>query len=314
LETSIRRLAAFALATLFLSPEAHALLFRAYVASDGNDANPCTLAAPCRLLPAALAAVASGGEIWMLESANYNTATVNINKSVTILAVPGAVGSIVATGGPAISITTPSIAVSLRNVVIVPLPGTGATDGVMINVASRLTIEDSLIANLPTANGINASGASQVTVIGTTIRDIVGGYALYARGGATAAISGSRLLSGTGGVIAHGDVASTTAQVTLTDSFVSQVGAGVFAYADNATAAAKISVTRSTIEGSTYGLYTGTGVAGAATSVTVSGSMVTRNNSGYNIFGTNAFIYTLLNNHIANNAGNTGSLTSIPLQ
>ena len=101
MHTSIRKLAAFALVTLFLSPDAHALLFRAYVASDGNDANPCTLAAPCRLLPAALTAVASGGEIWMLESANYNTATVNINKSVSILAVPGAVGSIVATArGP----------------------------------------------------------------------------------------------------------------------------------------------------------------------------------------------------------------------
>jgi hypothetical protein len=35
---------------------------------------PVHAAAPCRLLPAALAAVASGGEVWMLDSANYNTA------------------------------------------------------------------------------------------------------------------------------------------------------------------------------------------------------------------------------------------------
>ena len=50
---------AFALAaTLLLSATAQAQLFRAYLASDGNDANACTLAAPCRLLPAALTAVA----------------------------------------------------------------------------------------------------------------------------------------------------------------------------------------------------------------------------------------------------------------
>ena len=88
--------------TLFLSATAQAQLFRAYLASVGNDANPCTLAAPCRLLPAALTAVASGGEIWMLDSANYNSGTVTIGKSASILAVPGAVGSIVAlNGGPA---------------------------------------------------------------------------------------------------------------------------------------------------------------------------------------------------------------------
>src|SRR5258706_14278361 len=74
-------------------------LFRAYLASSGNDANPCTLTQPCRLLPAALTAVADGGEIWMLDSANYNAAQVNITKSVSILAIPGAVGSVVATSG-----------------------------------------------------------------------------------------------------------------------------------------------------------------------------------------------------------------------
>src|SRR3982751_142302 len=83
-------------ASLAFANAAQAQLFRAYLASTGSDANPCTVAAPCRLLPAALNAVASGGEIWMLASANYNTPFVAIGKSVSILAVPGAVGSFVA--------------------------------------------------------------------------------------------------------------------------------------------------------------------------------------------------------------------------
>jgi hypothetical protein len=103
-----RTVARIALAGLLLAAgTSHAQLFRAYLASDGNDANPCTLPQPCRLLPAALTAVASGGEIWMLDSANYNSAMVNIGKSVSILAVPGAVGSLVALSGARRSSSTP---------------------------------------------------------------------------------------------------------------------------------------------------------------------------------------------------------------
>ncbi len=109
--TAVRTALAFA-AALVLTSTAHAQLFRAYVASSGSDANPCTLPQPCRLLPAAIAAVADGGEIWMLDSANYNTGTVTVGKSVSILAIPGAVGSVVVTSGPAISVTAASLKVA----------------------------------------------------------------------------------------------------------------------------------------------------------------------------------------------------------
>jgi len=68
-----------------------AQIFRAYLASDGSDA------------------------------ANYNTGSVNVTKSVSILAVPGAVGSVVSTGVEALRIVTAGLVVSLRNLVIVPL-------------------------------------------------------------------------------------------------------------------------------------------------------------------------------------------------
>jgi hypothetical protein len=74
---------------LFNPSFADAGLFRAYLSVHGADTNSCTLADPCRLLPAALAAVADGGEVWMLDSGNFNISQVNISKSVTILAVPG---------------------------------------------------------------------------------------------------------------------------------------------------------------------------------------------------------------------------------
>jgi hypothetical protein len=106
---------AFASALALLGAAGADAAFRAYVSSTGNDIDPCSIQQPCRLLPAALTAVDVGGEIWMLDSANFNTGTVSVTKSVTILAVPGAVGSVVANSADAMSIATAGVKVVLRN-------------------------------------------------------------------------------------------------------------------------------------------------------------------------------------------------------
>ena len=154
-------------------------LFRAYVSSTGNDANDCTLPHPCRLLPRAVSAVASGGEIWMLDSANYNIGQVNVDRSVTILAIPGALGSVVATGGgDAIFIGTAGIKVALRNLVMVRL-GSG-NDGIGINGAAEVDVEDCEISNM-TGSGIAAfDAAANVRVTSTRLRSNNNG--VYARG------------------------------------------------------------------------------------------------------------------------------------
>lgn len=120
----------------------HAGLFRTYLSLNGNDANPCTVQLPCRLLPAALAAVNDGGEIWMIDSANFNTAPVSITKSVKILAIPGQMGSVVGNGGDAIDINT-SGDVTLRNLQI--LNFSGGVDGINIANAGAVHIEKTSI-------------------------------------------------------------------------------------------------------------------------------------------------------------------------
>ncbi len=132
-------LAAFAMAG------AEAALFRSYLSLSGNDANPCTLQQPCRLLPAALAAVNDGGEIWMLDSANYNTAPVLVDKSVKILAIPGEMGSVVANNGDALVVNAPGKDVTLRNLFV-------------LNFANG-------------ANGVNIVDAAAVHIEKTTIHD-----------------------------------------------------------------------------------------------------------------------------------------------
>ncbi len=306
------RISCYLLATLLLSTAAHAQLFRAYVASEGNDANPCTLPLPCRLLPAALTAVASGGEIWMLDSANYNTATVTIGKSVSILAVPGAVGSVVAIGGPAISITAGSLTVALRNLVIAPLVGGGGTNGVSMTGASNLSIEDSLIANLP-GRGVYVTGTGNLKITRTIIRNN-GDYAVWLQDGPSASISGTQMLhNGNGGVLAYATTAATTT-AAVSDSVIFVGAQGVYAYTNNAGAVAKIFVTRSTIHGVSFALDSGASSGLGSALISVSNSMITNNNFGWYQSGAGAVVESSGNNHIRGNTNTVGTLTNVGLQ
>jgi hypothetical protein len=308
------RFAAALLFVLLASPAAHAQIFRAYLASDGSDANPCTLPLPCRLLPAALAAVASGGEIWILDSANYNSATVTVAKSVTILAVPGVVGSVVAAGGPAISITAAALDVTLRNLVIVPLPAAGGTHGVHMTGASRLSIEETVIANLP-SNGVLVVGAGEVSIANSTIRNNgagASGYGVRLEDGAQGEISGTKLRNNYSGVLAlNANAALTT--LSLTDSVISGGSYGANALASGAGKTARVNLSRCTIEGTSTALAPESLNTGLAT-VSVSYSMIVNNAYAWNIFGSFAYVISFRSNHFYGNTTSTGGLSPMDLQ
>jgi hypothetical protein len=298
------------IAALLAPVDAHALIFRAYLASDGNDANPCTLQLPCRLLPAAHAAVADGGEIWMLDSANYNTSTVSIGKSVTILAVPGAVGSVLAIAGPAISMSTPSIAVTLRNLVIGSLPGGGGTDGVAITTSNAsLIVENSVFASLP-QYGINATGLNTVAISDTVIRNTA--YAIVISNGIRATIANTRMMNNAGGVIATGTTSSTT-RANVSDSVISGGDNGVYSSTSIAGASVAIVVTRSTIAYTTYPLGAETAGGGAA-EVIIASSLV--HDVGYRWYqsGANSAVASYGNNQFLEYSTSFGSLTTITQQ
>ena len=295
-------------------PEAHAI-FRAYLASDGSDANPCTLVAPCRLLPAALAAVDNGGQIWMLDSANYNTGTVNIAKSVSILAVPGAVGSVLAIAGPAITVSTFGVKVSLRNLVIGNLPGGGGTDGVAVNAnETTVALEECLIENVP-GRGVHATNISKVQLVSSTVRS-VGDTGVFVEGGANAVVSRSRLLSNPYGVGATANVPGIT-RVVVTDSLISGGGTtGVYAYAyDMApTAYARAVVTGSTIEGLVTAVYADGAGSGGLARLNMSGNTISNNSYSYYQVGGYSVIVSYGHNQISENTTFLGTLTTLPMQ
>jgi Right handed beta helix region len=260
-------------ASLVIWTSADAQLFRAYLSGSGSDASACTLPAPCRLLPAALNAVASGGEIWMQGSANYNTSGVTIGKSVSILALPGVVGSLVAVNGaPAISITASDLTIVLRNVVIGPQAGaTPGTHGVHMTGNSNLTIEGSVISGM-TLDGI-ALGGGSLDLSNTTIRDN-GRYGVLVQFGSHAEVATSRVIrNNLAGVAAFGLDASTNT-ASISDSVISDNYAGVRAFATVGTA--RISVTRCTITHNIVGL-----VCFDNATISTSGNLLAHNSVGW---------------------------------
>jgi hypothetical protein len=318
--------------TLLVSAGAQAQAFRTYLLGNGNDGNPCSLVAPCRLLPAAIAAVIDGGEVWMLDSANYNSGPVNVNKSVTILAVPGALGSVVAKGGNAIDIATPGVKVALRNLVVVPVVGGGGMNGIVMTAGAALTVEKCLIANL-LVNGIyvSANGAS-VLVTDSVIRGNVS-VGLFVVDGARVSASGVTF-SGNGNidVFVVGSLAGTTT-VDVADSTIDGNGDGVSSNSNNASAVVRVSIRNSQVVRNLWSGVTANSSSGAST-LSVSNSIVSNNtwgivttsasakvwSSGNTVSGNVIGLYNVAgvlesagDNAVRNNGTDTtGAITAIP--
>jgi hypothetical protein len=302
------RSAAIAFAAAVACTSAFALPFRTYLSADGLDTNPCSLPAPCRLLPAAIAAVTDGGEVWMLDSANYNTATVSIAKSVTILAVPGALGSVVAISGPAILVNSGSAKVALRNLVIVPFPGGSGTSGVEVTSAAKVTIEDCLIAGHG-ASGITITAAGAVRLTRSIVRDNTWkGMELYQ---GVAEISDSQLLgNGQEGLLVFTN--GTTGFATVSNSVVSGNGAYGISVVGGAGTTTRVSVTATTVADNTSGGISSINLSGSSVVVTVGYSYILRNGGNGFTQGNTSVFESMGNNVVRQNGSLSSGTLSAP--
>jgi len=257
------------IAVLLISATAQAQLFRSYLSGEGLDTNPCTLQLPCRLLPAALAAMVDGGEIWMVDSANYNISQVNITKSVTILAVPGALGSVVATGGGnAIAIAAPGVKVTLRNLVIVHL--NSSFNGVVFTQGAELNVVDCDIANMQTAGIYVSAPGSRVNVTRTQLRGS-GTHGFYVTGTAVASLDGVNVRGNQYGVLVD-----TGAQVTFVNSVsAGNSHSGMWIQTSNGTG--RVTIDNSVLTGNNYGVAITTFAAGDVLRVAITRSTMSHN-------------------------------------
>jgi hypothetical protein len=292
---------------------AHAQLFRAYLASTGADSNPCTVAAPCRLLPAALNAVADGGEIWMLDSANYNTATVAVTKSVTILAIPGVVGSLVAAGGgPAILLDTAGKNLALRNLVVTNLAASPGTHGVFVTNGDSLTVENCNFYSLVN-DGIQVDASAKVRVA----RSVFTGnnVGVRAAGAATVSISDSSFFdNGFSGILADGFRAGPTV-INVSDSVVTASQFGIIAWSKAATANPQIFAKRVTVTATLEGIVSYRDPGMGTATVTLGGSLVSGNDTGL-VQAETTVLKVFGDNQVSDNitADTLGTITTVARQ
>jgi hypothetical protein len=291
-----------------LPAAAHAQAFRAYLASYGNDANAgCTVSAPCRLLPAALNAIVSGGEVWMLDSANFNAGTVTITKSVNILAVPGQVGSLVSVANSAAIVINPGLVVSLRNVSITNNASNPGTDGIIMTTGS-LSVEDSILA--VAGNAIHVSGTGTLSVHNSLFRG--GNVGVYIDAGGTADVSSSKFYDNQFPAYADARAASTTSYINVRDCSISRAHNAITAVGNVPGAASRVVVHNTTVSSSQYGLISEVNVAGASTYLGISNSTVS-GSAQYGVFqsGSGAVLESLGNNLVRANAANSGGTITI---
>jgi hypothetical protein len=120
-----------------------------FVAAQGSDTNPCTVAQPCLTFQHAHDTVAAGGVIDVLSPADYGVVT--ITKAISVQGHRFA--GLVVTSGNGITINAgPNDKVSLRGLLI---DGVGlGTVGIAFSTGASLDVQDCLIRNF-TADGIN---------------------------------------------------------------------------------------------------------------------------------------------------------------
>jgi hypothetical protein len=302
---------AVAFATLVLPCFAVAAPFRAYLSSSGSDSNPCTVTQPCRLLPAALAAVADGGEIWILDSANFNAGTVDIAKSVSILAVPGQVGSIVAAAGaPAITITTPNVVVSMRNLAFSRNASNPGTYGIEMTNGSSLTVEDSVFAGFDRYAVYPHDFEGAVSIKHTTFRNLAD-YAMFVQNGPTVAVLASQFTNTKGAADVSGDYVPT--RFAMSDSSIANCNIGVHMDSEVPSADLRVMLTHARIESCTTGLHAVNGLGNPFVTVWLGDSFFANNQTGVNQLG--GAVYTAGNNQFSGNTTDVqGTLTAAPLR
>jgi hypothetical protein len=202
-----------------------------FVASYGNDENPCTFGSPCKTFQQAVNVVDASGEVTAIDSAGFGPIT--IGKSVTITSPPGVEAGIVPTaGGDAIDITT---AASTDTIVLrgLTLQGGGSGQiGILVETGENIEIVDCAIRGF-TTNGIIIENTApmSVTILNTLVADTPRAIELDVFSGDTrVAMDGVKVNnnSDTAILLAVGDVGAHL-EVSITNSRIDNAGAnGLF--------------------------------------------------------------------------------------
>jgi hypothetical protein len=270
-----------------------------YVSITGNDANICTITAPCQTMARAFSQTVSGGVLHCLDSSNYSSAT--ITQSITIDC------SNTTAGGGAFTINGSGIIVHIRGLTMWGL-GTGiifengaalyVENCVMfLNMTDGILFEPSAAANLFVSNSTIRTNGSGGTTAGIDIKPALGIQA-------NVTIEHSRIEGNYFGIIADGNSGGII-QGTISDSVVSDnTENGITASTTSSNVLLLIDQTK--VAGNLHGLVAG----GSTAAIMARNTTVTGNSVGlFTVNGGQLFSYG--NNSVDGNNGNNGAFTGM---
>ena len=298
---------------------------RTFVASNGNDANPCSITAPCRSFTTAIGAVAVNGEVIVLDSAGYGSFT--INKAVSVVAPAGVYAGIAvfaATDGVVINAGLATVA--LRGLII---NGQGGNRGIVVTSASSVHIDDCTISNVGNS-GLVLNANANVEISGTVIRN-VGLYGILMNNGRLTAAQVQVRETGDNGIYI------TNGTAVIRDSIVTKTGAeGVMVQADTGNIS-QATVERTTVTNTSYegifayanggtssvvavdnvvsdnGSFSGIVMSGTSATMRASGNTVTRV-QGWGLLNDGGTLYeSAQDNFVQGNGGGptNGTITNV---
>jgi hypothetical protein len=291
-----------AIGGLLLAVSAGGQANRTFVAANkGSDTGVCPPTAPCQTLAYALTQTNAGGEVILLESGEYGTAT--ITQSVSVSVTPGIYAGITVGSGAGISVNAGvSDVVTLRGLSFISF---GGFSGVGVFQALGVHIENCVFQGAFSGYDVDVEAATSVFIDGSSFKDFGVGILVSAPAPtATAVITRTRLENGLGtGIYAWNNSKVSASQV---------VCSGVFICFDSnpSSGAAELNLDDCVATNSTFGVVTeGLGPGGIAR---VSDCTVT-DNSNKGLVRFLGALYTLQNNTVEGNASADLSGTITPL-
>ncbi len=281
---------------------------RTFVSGTGTDGGACTHAAPCRTFAFAFAQTAAGGEIDVLDPANYGP--VFITNAISIVNDGVGVASIGVTVGNAITINAGlSDSVHLRGLTIDGFGG--AIAGIAFGSGGNLEIENCVIQNFTNSGIVIAPSSSGSFSVSNTIASNNSGNGLVVGPSGSAVVAGvlSQVTANNNfnGITVGGTLTTAASlNVNIVDSeFSNNFNVGVGANSAASGAAPTDVTVRNSVSS-----YNGTGLFAQFANLRVGHSVVTGNTTGVGSSGGTLTSYG--DNDINGNTfDNTGVLTTI---
>jgi hypothetical protein len=283
---------------------------RTFVASSGDDANACSLTAPCRTFAAAMTHTTDGGEVVVLDSAGYGTVT--IAQSVSIIAPPGVYAGITASAGEsALTIDGADVAVALRGLNVNGLAG--SVHGIRFVRGRSLNIDDCIISGFGNS-GIRVTGAGLLVVRGTAIVD--GGVGVSnvspsAPERSDLVLDAVSIENNTAGISVAANGRVLVRDASLAGNQSSAIVTGALVPGDSA----RLLIERSRVVHNGVGIFPG-GIVNAlgTTTVAATKSTISFNSVGWHVWDTPATtFYTLADNTVRLNTTNQAGKAELVL-